>query len=84
MKLSNDTYDLLKWIITLVLPATATLVQTVGESLSWGPTALVVTILTAVTTFLGAIFMSSSVQHQKWHTTVPSNDGRNRAKIVRK
>ena len=84
MKLSNDTYDLLKWIITLVLPATATLVQTVGESLSWGPTALVVTILTAVTTFLGAIFMSSSVQHQKWHTTVPSNAWRDSVKIVRK
>lgn len=84
MKLSNETYDLLKWIITLVLPATATLVQTVGESLAWEPTALVVTILTAVTTFLGAIFMSSSIQYQKRHITVPSNDGRNRAKIARK
>lgn len=74
MKLSNETYDLLKWIITLVLPATATLVQTVGESLSWGPTALVVTILTAVTTFLGAIFMTSSVNHQKNYVTIPAKD----------
>ena len=74
MKLSNETYDILKWIITLVLPATATLVQTVGESLSWGPTALVVTILTAVTTFLGAIFMTSSVNHQKNHVTIPTKD----------
>lgn len=84
MKLSNDTYDLLKWIITLVLSATATLVQTVGESLSWGPTALLVTILTAVTTFLGAIFMSSSVQHQKRHITISSDNGKNRVKNVRK
>lgn len=72
MKLSNTSYDTLKWVITLVLPALATLVQTIGESLSWEPTSLVVTILTAVTTFLGAVFMSSSVQHQKRHITIPA------------
>ncbi|MDD7732855.1 MAG: phage holin [Firmicutes bacterium] len=70
MKLSDTSYDTLKWVITLVLPALATLVQTIGESLSWEPTSLVVTILTAVTTFLGAVFMSSSVQHQRNHVTI--------------
>lgn len=70
MKLSNELYDTMKWTITLVLPALATLVQTIGQSVAWEPTELVVTILTAVTTFLGAIFMTSSVNHQKNHVTI--------------
>ncbi|WP_369685520.1 phage holin [Kallipyga massiliensis] len=64
------------WRIFAPIPRSAILVQTVGESLSWEPTSLVVTILTAVTTFLGAVFMSSSVQHQKRHITISSKPGR--------
>lgn len=78
MKMSNETYDTMKWVITLVLPALATLVQTIGQSVAWGPTELVVTILTAVTTFLGAIFMTSSVNHQKNHVTIPTKNNKYR------
>lgn len=73
MKLKNETYDTLKWVITLVLPALATLIQTIGRSLGFGPTDLVVTILTSVTTFLGAVFMTSSINHQKNHITLPKH-----------
>lgn len=34
MKLSNRTYDILKWIALVVIPASATLVLTVGKI--WG------------------------------------------------
>ena len=34
MKLSNRTYDILKWVALVVIPASATLVLTVGEI--WG------------------------------------------------
>lgn len=70
-KLSNDTYDLLKWIIAIVLPALATLIQTVGTSIAWQGTDLTVTIITAVTAFLGAIFMASNTAYQKDHITIP-------------
>ena len=34
MRLSNRTYDILKWVALVVIPASATLVLTVGEI--WG------------------------------------------------
>lgn len=34
MKLSNKTYDILKWVALVVIPASATLVLTVGKI--WG------------------------------------------------
>lgn len=34
MKLSNKTYDVLKWVALVVIPASATLVLTVGKI--WG------------------------------------------------
>lgn len=34
MKLSNGTYDILKWVALVVIPASATLVLTVGKI--WG------------------------------------------------
>lgn len=65
MKLSNEAYDTLKWIIAIVLPAFAVLVQTIGTALEWGYTDLTVTIITAVATFLGACFMVSSSNYRK-------------------
>lgn len=67
MKMKNETYDTLKWIIAIVLPAAATLIQTVGGAFSWPYTEPTVTIVTAVTTFLGACFMVSSSNYQKRH-----------------
>lgn len=65
MKLRNETYDLLKWVIAIVLPALTLLVATVGETVSWEATDVVVTIMTALTTFLGSIFMISSHNYNK-------------------
>ena len=60
MKLSNSTYDVLKWVIAIVLPAFILLVATVGDVVAWQSTDTVVQIMTAVNTFLGSIFMISS------------------------
>lgn len=73
MKLKNETYDCLKWIISIVLPALTVLVQTIGQAVGWGGTDLTVTVLTAVTTFLGAVFMVSSNTYQKEHISVPKD-----------
>lgn len=65
MKLSNETYDILKWIIAIVLPALILLVATVGDVVAWQSTDTVVQVMTAVNTFLGSIFMISSHNYHK-------------------
>lgn len=60
MKISNKTYDILKWAVVIVLPAVATLYTALGGI--WGlPYVTEITgTITAVDTFLGAVLMISS------------------------
>lgn len=53
MQLQSKTYDKLKWIVSVVLPAMGVLVGTLGKSYGWESTDIAVTTITAVTTFLG-------------------------------
>lgn len=57
----DKLYQVLKWVGLVVLPAVATLIQTVGTAAGWGGTDLTVTIVTAVGTFIGAILVASTV-----------------------
>ncbi|MBL1223742.1 phage holin [Enterococcus sp. BWR-S5] len=63
--MNNKTYDYLKWIVLTVLPALAVLVSSVGNSLTWEYTEITVTVLNAVTVFLGASLGLSSVNYHK-------------------
>lgn len=64
--LNNETYDVLKYIAITVVPALATLVGTVGVALGYQDvTGIVVTIITAVGTFIGALVGLSSVNYNK-------------------
>lgn len=63
---NNKTYDILKWISTVVLPALATLVLAIGQI--WNVTAWTVPIgatIAAVATFMGAVLGISSIQYAK-------------------
>lgn len=63
--MNNKTYDILKYIACIVLPALATLILTVFKI--WGipyGEAIAGTI-TAIDTFLGAILQVSSVKYKK-------------------
>lgn len=65
MKLSNTTYDVLKYIALIVLPAFATLYAVVGKI--WGlpfVTEIPATIM-AVDTFLGALLKISTDNYNK-------------------
>lgn len=66
MHLKNETYDTLKWVIAIVLPAFVTLVGTVGGATGWEYTELAQTLLSAVTTFFGSVFMVSSASYNAW------------------
>lgn len=65
MVMNNKVYDVLKWIIVLVLPALAGFVTTFTAI--WGiPYGNEISLsISAVEVLLGAIFMISSVQYKK-------------------
>ena len=60
MKLNDKVYDVLKWVVMIVLPAMATLYTTLGGIWNLPYLEQIPTTLTAIATFLGAICMISS------------------------
>ena len=65
MKLSNKLYDILKWVVIIVLPALATLYAALAGVWAWPYPDEVVTTITAVDTFLGAVLCISTVNYNK-------------------
>lgn len=65
MKLSNKTYDVLKWLVWVFLPALGVFLGVLGRSFGWSNTDTVLTILTAFTAFLGAITGVSNKEFNK-------------------
>ncbi len=62
--MSNKTYDVLKWIGTVVLPAVTTLWLTIGHIWSIPYTDAIGATLAAITTFAAALLGISSVKYQ--------------------
>lgn len=65
MKLKNETYDLLKWIALVFLPALTTFVGVVMNCFDISYTDIVLTIMVAFDTFLGAILGVSNSNYKK-------------------
>ena len=65
MKLNNKIYDILKWVVMIVLPAMATLYTTLGGIWNLPLLDQIPPTLTAIATFLGAICMISSANYKK-------------------
>lgn len=60
MKMSNKTYDLLKWVALITLPAFVTLVAAVGEIWNIPHYSQIAATIAAVDAFLGACLQVSS------------------------
>lgn len=60
MRMSNETYDFLKWIALIVVPAACTLITALGEVWNIGIAPAIAGTVGAVGTFLGACLMVSS------------------------
>lgn len=65
MKFSNKTYDVLKWVAQILLPALITLYGVIGSTCNIPYTEAVITIAVAVDTFLGTILGLSSRKYYK-------------------
>ena len=65
MKIPNKLYDILKWVVIIVLPAIATLYAALSAVWSWLYSDEVVITITAVDTFLGAVLCISTATYNK-------------------
>ena len=65
MKLSNKVYDTMKWLAIIVLPALATLYTALSAVWGWPYSEEIVTTITAVDTFLGAVLCISTTTYNK-------------------
>ena len=63
--MSNKIYDILKWIVMIVLPALATFYVTLASLWGWGYAEQVSGTITALATVLGAILIISSSNYNK-------------------
>lgn len=63
--MSNKVYDVLKYIAFVFYPAVVVLVGTILTALNYANTEVVLIIMSAVETFLGAILGYSNIQYNK-------------------
>ena len=62
--MSNKVYDVLKWITLVFLPALTTLTGVILNGFNVSCTDIVLTIMTAVTTFMGAVLGISNINYK--------------------
>ncbi len=65
MKLSNKTYDILKWIALHLLPAAGLLYATLSKYWGFPYATEVVGTIAAIDTFIGALLGLSSAEYNK-------------------
>lgn len=65
MLLSNQTYDRLKWVALVLMPALAVLVKGLGQAYGFVGTDTVVVTLNLLAIFLGSLLQLSSGDYHK-------------------
>lgn len=65
MKLPDRVYNVLKWVVVIVLPALATLYAALSAVWGWPYSQEITTSITAVDAFLGAILCISTATYNK-------------------
>lgn len=64
MKLNNKTYDVLKWTLFILVPALIALIGTIAELYGFDAQTII-TVISAIATFVGAITGISNKQYNK-------------------
>ena len=65
MRFNNKTYDILKWIAMVVLPAFVLMFKAIGHEVSFELTDTIANILVAVNAFLGTILGVSTANYNE-------------------
>jgi hypothetical protein len=63
--MSNKLYDVLKWVVMIVLPAISTLYVALAGIWGWPYADEAAGTIGAITTFMGAVLMFSTAQYNK-------------------
>lgn len=59
-------YEGLRWVVSIVLPATATLLAGLNSAWRWGwPIEAILATFSGVATFLGALFLGAKIVNDK-------------------
>lgn len=60
--LPTAVYETLRWVVSIVLPAIATLIAALNGAWNWGlPIEAILATFSAVETFLGAVFLGAKI-----------------------
>lgn len=65
MKLPSHVYDILKWLVLIVIPALTTFYAVIDNLFGYGYAEIVTTISAALCTCIGAIIGISTAQYNK-------------------
>lgn len=65
MKLSNKLYDILKWLVLIVIPALTTFYCVIDRLFGWGYAEIVATVSAALCTCIGSIVGISTAEYNK-------------------
>ena len=65
MKLSNNVYNILKWVCLIVLPAVAVLYATLGNTWGFPYVDQIVITINAIATFIGVVIGVSTMNYNK-------------------
>ena len=65
MQISNKTYNILKYVALIFIPALVTFVTTAGTELGYPHTEMLTVLISAFGTFLGALLVVSSNSYNK-------------------
>ena len=65
MKLNDKTYDVLKWLVVIVLPAIATCYTGLSQIWALPYASEIPSTITVLCTFLGAVLCISTAQYNK-------------------
>lgn len=63
--MSDETYDRLQWLFRIVFPKLLVLIGVLGQALNWEHTAITLTILGAIFTFMGESLGIASDNYNK-------------------
>ena len=64
--LPKTIYEALRWLVSIVLPATATLLSGLNAAWNWNwPIDAILATFAAVETFLGAVFLGAKIANDK-------------------